>query len=82
MNRGKLFKYISNISFGLGAVLAVFAIYFVISSRVGGICPVGSHLGFIIPAIVLLITAFVTSFFAEKSAKAPRQKSDSSDDNI
>jgi len=71
MNRKKLFKYIS---FGLGAALAVVTLYLVFSSRAGlppGVCPVNNGLPFAIPALVLLVTAFVTSFYAEK----PKPKS-------
>ncbi len=75
MNKGKLFKYISNISFGLGAALAAVAFYFIFSARANlpaGVCPVNNNLPFIIPALVLLLIAFVTSFFAEKKAKRNR----------
>ena len=60
--RGKIFRYVSNIAFGLGAVLAAVALYITFS----GACPIGGNLGFVIPAIALLAVAFVTSFFAEK----------------
>ena len=75
MNKGKLLKYISNISFALGAVLAVIALYLVFSSRAGlpaGACPVNNSLPLAIPALVLLVTAFITSFYAEK----PKIKND------
>ena len=80
MKKGKIFKYISNISFALGAVLAVIALYFIISARAGlpaGVCPVDNNLPFIIPALALLAVAFVTSFFAEKKNKEthPRKQS-------
>lgn len=72
MKSGKIFKYISNISFGLGVVLSVISLYLVFSARVGapaGTCPVNSNLPLIIPAIGLLAIAFITSFFAEKKTK-------------
>ena len=67
--RGKIFKYVSNIAFALGAVLAAIALYVSYSARAQGLSPVSRNLGFIIPAIALLAVAFVTSFFAEKSGK-------------
>jgi len=63
--RGKIFRYVSNIAFGLGAVLAAVALYMTFS----GACPIRGNLGFVIPAIALLAVAFVTSFFAEKPKK-------------
>jgi ABC-type sulfate transport system permease subunit len=67
--RGKIFRYVSNIAFGLGAVLAGIALYIFFGARALGTCPISRNLGIIIPAIVLLAVAFVTSFFAEKPAK-------------
>ena len=75
MSKGRLLKYISNISFALGAVLAVIALYLVFSARAGlpaGACPVNNSLPLAIPALVLLVTAFITSFYAEK----PKMKDD------
>ena len=72
MKKVKVFKYISNISFALGALLGAIALYFIISARVGlpsGTCPVNNNLPFIIPALALLLVSFVTSFFAEKKSK-------------
>ena len=72
MKKVKVFKYISNISFALGALLGAIALYFIISARVGlpaGTCPVNNNLPLIIPALVLLLVSFVTSFFAEKKNK-------------
>ena len=81
MKKGKIFKYISNISFALGALLGIMALYFIISARVGlpaGTCPVNSNLPLIIPALALLVISFVTSFFAEKKSKGvgPRDQSE------
>ncbi len=81
MKKGKIFKYISNISFALGALLGIIALYFIISARVGlpaGTCPVNNNLPLIIPALALLLVSFVTSFFAEKKIKAtsPRDHSE------
>jgi hypothetical protein len=73
--RGKVFKYVSNIAFALGAVLAAIALYMSFSARALGTCAVNSNLWFIIPAIALLAVAFVTSFFAEK----PKRKVSSRD---
>ncbi len=72
--RGKIFKYVSNITFGLGAILAAIVLYISITARVSGTCPISNNLSLIIPAIVLLATAFVTSFFAEKTKKRPRSE--------
>jgi len=73
--RGKIFRYVSNIAFGLGAVLAAVALYMTFS----GSCPVSGNLGIVIPAIALLAVAFITSFFAEKPdkrGKKPRKGED------
>jgi hypothetical protein len=78
--RGKIFKYVSNIAFGLGAVLAAVALYISFSARAAGTCPMSGNLGLIIPAIVLLAVAFATSFFAEKPAKKERGQKTSPED--
>ncbi len=83
MNKGKLFKYISNISFALGAVLAAVAFYFIYIARANlpaGVCPVNNNLPFIIPALALLLISFVTSFFAEKKNKKAQIKELSDED--
>ena len=75
MNKGKLFKYVSNIAFGLGAALAAVAFYFIISARANlpaGVCPVNNNLPLIIPALALLLVSFVTSFFAVKKSKGTK----------
>lgn len=63
--RGKIFRYVSNIAFGLGVALTAVSLYITFS----GACRAGGNLGFVIPAIALLAVAFVTSFFAEKPDK-------------
>ena len=78
--RGKIFKYVSNISFGLGVVLAAIVLYISITSRATGVCPISGNLGLIIPAILLLAIAFVTSFFAEKPKKQSRSENKSPED--
>ena len=80
MKKGKVFKYISNISFALGALLGAIALYFIISSRVGlpaGTCPVNNNLPLIIPALALLLVSFVASFFVEKKSKRASVHSES-----
>jgi hypothetical protein len=72
--RGKIFKYISNISFGLGAVLAAIVLYISIRARTTGVCPISGNLGLVLPAIALLAIAFVTSFFAEKPARKSKDQ--------
>jgi hypothetical protein len=74
MMRGKIFKYVSNIAFGLGVVLAAIVLYISITARMSGACPLSSNLGLIIPAIALLAIAFITSFFAEKPSKSHGRK--------
>lgn len=82
MTKGKLFKYISNISFALGAALAAVAFYLTLSVRANqpaGVCPVNNNLALIIPALTLLLVSFVTSFFAEKKIKGTDSRKQSSD---
>lgn len=71
--RGKILKYVSNIAFALGAVLAAIALYISFGARALGTCPISRNLGVIIPAIALLAVAFVTSFFVEKADKSGKK---------
>ncbi|MDD5017505.1 MAG: hypothetical protein PHO15_05335 [Eubacteriales bacterium] len=73
MKHKKIIKYISNISFGVGAALGAYAFYSIIKSRASlpeGVCPVDNSRPFIIIAIIFLAISFVASFFMEKKKKS------------
>jgi hypothetical protein len=81
MKRFKVFKYISNISFGIGLVIGIYAIVRVYTAGANlpaGVCPVDNGRPFIIAAIVFLVVSLVFSFLTspKKRAKAAQKDAD------
>lgn len=74
MKHTKLFRRISNMTLGIGAAFALFAIYRIISTTASlppGACPIDTGRPIIYVAIGFLVISFITSFFAgKKKAKA------------
>ena len=72
MKHQKLFKYISNITFGIGVVIGVYAIvriYIGSADLPPGVCPVDTSRPFIIAAIVVLVISLVFSFLTSVKNK-------------
>ena len=68
----RVMKYITNISFGIGAVLGAYAMYttFVTYANLPpGVCPLDNGRPVFIVAVVFLSISIITSFFAEKKKK-------------
>lgn len=73
MTRFKLFKYISNISFGIGLVIGIYAIvriYTASANLPAGVCPIDNSRAFIIVAIAFLVVSLVFSFLTSPKKRA------------
>ena len=68
MKHAKLFKYISNISFGIGLAIGIYAlirIYFAGADLPPGVCPIDNSRPLIYVAIAMLIVSLIFSFFKQ-----------------
>ena len=73
MKQYKLFKLLSNISFGIGAAMSALALYLMISTRASlppGMCPVDNYQALAIAALVVLAASFALSIIADRKKKA------------
>lgn len=72
MKNKKLFKIISNITFGIGSAIAIYAIVttFIIQSNLPpGVCPIDNGRPLIYVSIGFLVVSLITSFFSGKNNK-------------
>ena len=79
MNKTKLFKYVSNISFGVGAALAVYAIVTIFITRASlppGACPIDTSRPVVYIAVGFLAISLITSFFTGKKKEKENTQSD------
>ncbi len=75
MSHKRVMKYISNITFGIGAALGAYALIkiFVINAELPpGVCPLDSGRPILIAAVVVLGISLLASFFTEKKYKEKR----------
>ena len=78
MKHKRVMKYISNISFGIGAALGAYALYTIFITNASlppGVCPFDNGRPILIVAIVFLSISLIAAFFTEKKKK----KGDDSD---
>lgn len=72
MKNKKLFKIISNITFGIGSAIAIYAIVttFIIQSNLPpGVCPIDNGRPLIYVSIGFLVVSLITSFLSGKNNK-------------
>lgn len=72
MKNKKLFKIISNITFGIGSAIAIYAIVttFIIQSNLpSGVCPIDNGRPLIYVSIGFLVVSLITSFLSGKNNK-------------
>lgn len=81
MKNKKLFKIISNITFGIGSAIAIYAIIttFITQSNLPpGVCPIDNGRPLIYVSIGFLVVSLITSFL---SGKDKNDKKDSEQDS-